>query len=353
MTRRLRIRECIARAWELFQLTWALPFKFACQRIGLPRTPQVYITSTEGWRYPVFLAHCLTAVTVIECHRRDVAFYLRVLRPRDFLCRVFVRFGAIRSSIAIENKVPAENNTILHRVQIDDGFWTAREDDHKHVLPYFAHPNFYQAGLDLAAPGMRDRSRLIRIFFSGTVDRITYTERFEFPILDRATIIDFVREEFGAQVAMNAAPGNPAAVRPIQLMVTCDVRDTTAKHRFSPGEYLDVLSRTEFVLAPPGYRVPTCHNLIEAMSVGAIPITNYAECMFPPMQHGVNCLTFSSLDGLRSAIQTALTMSTAEAAELRCGVVAFYETFLAREAVGRALLQRLPQIRPLVVNAEK
>jgi hypothetical protein len=75
--------------------------------------------------------------------------------------------------------------------------------------------------------------------------------------------------------------------------------------------------------------------------------------MFPPMQHGVNCLTFSSLDGLRSAIQTALTMSTAEVAELRCGVVAFYETFLAREAVGRALLQRLPQIRTLVVNAEK
>ena len=214
--------------------------------------------------------HCLTAVTVIECHRRDVAFYLRLLRPRDFLCRVFVRFGAIRSSIAIENKVPAENNAILHRVQIDDRFWTAREDDHKHVLPYFAHPNFYHAGLDLAAPGMRDRSRLIRIFFSGTVDRITYTERFEFPILDRATIIDFVREEFGAQVAMNAALGTPAAVRPIQLMGTCDVRDTTAKHRFSPGEYLDVLSRTEFVLAPPGYRVPTCHNLIEAMSVGAI-----------------------------------------------------------------------------------
>jgi hypothetical protein len=138
--------------------------------------------------------HCLTAVTVIECHRRDVAFYLRVLRPRDFLCRVFVRFGAIRSSIAIENKVPAENNTILHRVQIDDGFWTAREDDHKHVLPYFAHPNFYQAGLDLAAPGMRDRSRLIRIFFSGTVDRITYTERSNFlSLIARQSSTSFVR----------------------------------------------------------------------------------------------------------------------------------------------------------------
>ena len=114
-----------------------------------------------------------------------------------------------------------------------------------------------------------------------------------------------------------------------------------------------MLSRAEFVLAPPGYRVPTCHKIIAAMSVGAIPITNYAECMFPPMQHGVKCLTFSSLDGLRRAIEMALTRSAAEVAQLRHGVVAFYETFLAREAAGRALLQRLPQIRTLVVNAEK
>ena len=39
---------------------------------------------------------------------------------------------------------------------------------------------------------------------------------------------------------------------------------------------LDALAKADFFLACPGVGMPLCHNLIEAIAAGAIPILQYA-----------------------------------------------------------------------------
>ena len=38
--------------------------------------------------------------------------------------------------------------------------------------------------------------------------------------------------------------------------------------------------------------MPMCHNIIESMAVGVIPITNYPEWFDPDLEHMKNCIVF-------------------------------------------------------------
>src|SRR5260370_10572567 len=68
------------------------------------------------------------------------------------------------------------------------------------------------------------------------------------------------------------------------------------------SEWLKTLSRCEVFLAPPGISMPQCHNIIEAMAVGCIPLTNYIEWLSPPLTDGVNCFQFRDENDLRKRV---------------------------------------------------
>ncbi len=71
-----------------------------------------------------------------------------------------------------------------------------------------------------------------------------------------------------------------------------------------------------------------CHNVIEAMSVGAIPLIEYADRFAKPLEDGVNAICFRGLGGLQDALQRIDRLTTAERQRLRDNVVDFYETQL-------------------------
>jgi hypothetical protein len=81
------------------------------------------------------------------------------------------------------------------------------------------------------------------------------------------------------------------------------------------------------------------HNLIEALSVGTIPITEYPELMYPPLEDGVNCIAFRGAAGLRDAVDRALAMSAADAQRLSKGAAAYYDQYLKPDAAIRRLLE--------------
>src|SRR5439155_8625137 len=78
--------------------------------------------------------------------------------------------------------------------------------------------------------------------------------------------------------------------------------------RTDTSEWLPLLSKSSFFLCPPGTVMPWCHNLTESMSVGTIPILQYAHMCFPPLEHMKNCLAFSSMEELKKVFETALIM---------------------------------------------
>src|SRR5205823_2507023 len=83
--------------------------------------------------------------------------------------------------------------------------------------------------------------------------------------------------------------------RPIVLVTVDDRSLRISKHVLQGLDYLRFIGACDFFLAPPGCAMPLSHNLIEAMSLGAIPILNYGDYLDPPLRDGVDCLAFSTI----------------------------------------------------------
>ena len=79
--------------------------------------------------------------------------------------------------------------------------------------------------------------------------------------------------------------------------------------------------------------MPWCHNLSEAMSVGTIPILEYAHLCAPPLVHMENCLTFSGLDNVEKTLELALALDQESIATLKNNVIRYYENNLSPESI--------------------
>jgi len=91
---------------------------------------------------------------------------------------------------------------------------------------------------------------------------------------------------------------------------------------------LETLSRCDVFLAPPGVFMPLCHNAVEAMAVGCIPLTNYADWFTPRLMHMRNCIEFTDEDDLVEKAKMVLKMEPERLAAMRANVIDYYDRFL-------------------------
>ena len=62
--------------------------------------------------------------------------------------------------------------------------------------------------------------------------------------------------------------------------------------------YFKILLQTNFFIHMCGVTYPYCHNQIESMMAGCIPVTQFSDFFIPPFQHEINSLLFKTLDEL-------------------------------------------------------
>lgn len=321
------------------------------------RSGDVYVDCAGEWRYPTFLLRALRRCgdPRLEVPARDAVMAWNAVGLRDFLLRTRVLpEGAFPSAPVVVGRdpqlVPGERRSRV-RVSVD---WFAPETRAGGlVMPYFVHPELRRYEDELAE--LASGRRTIRIGFAGTMNDATYREDFSFPMLGRADVLGAVLDEHDVRVVWSRAElaGAEAEGAPIVFVAVSDSRDTTEKHVLRGRDYLAFLGRCDFVIAPPGYRMPLCHNLVEAMSVGAVPILNYAEWLHPPLQDGVNCLAFTTPEELSAAVARALELDSATLDRLRAGVADYYAEHLALESFARRLCATLDQSPTIVVNSER
>ena len=105
------------------------------------------------------------------------------------------------------------------------------------------------------------------------------------------------------------------------------------------GDWLGVLSKADFFIHMPGYIQPFCHNHVEALSVGAVPITQFPKLYRPAFEPGVNCLAFRGLDELGGVLRRVLdgTCSKAEVRAMRENAFGYYNDHLSFDSFARAL----------------
>lgn len=200
--------------------------------------------------------------------------------------------------------------------------------DHAFIQPYTMHPTLYDFGTHRNLKWLRQHPRCARIFFAGDIGwkfRIRLVQLLH-GMLPRHRMIELVQQYYGGFVDQKITdgyrPGSRSEESPPILIL--DQR----KQRSPAVLWPRFLASADFFIAGTGAYCPFAHNVIEAMSVGTIPIIEYGAYFYPELEDGVNCLGFSGKKGYLAAIQRALDMDMEAIAQMRAKVIEYYDKYL-------------------------
>jgi hypothetical protein len=170
------------------------------------------------------------------------------------------------------------------------------------------------------------------IYFAGNQKR-SYGDakmRRNFDVLSRLEILRTLADEFPSRVSASLVPADGhrsaagGAAKGDRRIVISDSRVSPV----APQDWLATLASSEFFLCCPGSSQPTCHHLVEAMSVGAIPILEYGDRVTPRLVDGETAICFRGRRGLVEAIKRIDRLDPQQIAGLRRNVARFYDQHL-------------------------
>jgi len=196
------------------------------------------------------------------------------------------------------------------------------------VMPYPMFPGQIAALDDDALCRFRQRPKA-GIFFAGN-QKSRYgrdSMRREFGLLSRLEVIETLVDAFPQRVVPLDAAGKSDRI----------VLRATHRDPIASADWVDTLSRHQFFLCCPGVSQPVCHNVIEAMSVGAIPILEYSDRFAPALIDGVNAICFQGRRGLIGAIERIDAMGDLQRDRIHRAVCEHYD----RHLCGSRFLKRL------------
>ena len=225
-----------------------------------------------------------------------------------------------RNTLVLTDHQPHDNESVWLRVGRD-------AEPNLPVMPYPMHPATLRQLPSCDLKQLRSAPRNRMVFFAGN-QKAKYGEGKigrRFGICDRVEMLNVVREHFAASVTdqllsdqIQTDQSTAPSVHPIALL------DSRAA-KIDAQQWLPILASANFFLCAPGSSQPTCHHLVEAMSVGTIPIIEYGGRMTPPLVDGETAITFTGVDGLVQAIQRALNMPAGQIAGMRTAAGNFYD----------------------------
>lgn len=207
-------------------------------------------------------------------------------------------------------------------------FWASFSQPNPIIIPYPMHPLHYDADLPVRLNTARSNKKKIRIFFSGDTEGYT-RNRINYPTakLTRVEIIDAILENMNNQIVLVSDLESQNNLLEGEYVQKCVIVEN-GKFRIDAKAWLETLSRSDFFLCPPGYVMPMCHNVIEAMAVGTIPIINYPEWLNPGLVDMENCIAFDSKADLAKKITEVLNMKREQIDEMRTRVIEYYQNNL-------------------------
>lgn len=233
------------------------------------------------------------------------------------------------------------------RFDLFSPFWTSDPI----IMPYFMHPLHFHLA-KTALPALRESNRKVRVFFCGDSENyrrvwISYPK----PKLPREPIVLAIKQRYPKCTTFNGAEIlKEILAGPFINQVLIPAANT---EHIPVEDWLPTVAKADFFLCPPGIVMPMSHNIVEAMAVGTIPITNYPEWMDPPLRDGVNCLVFSRLDDLFTSLDRALAMSPEEIKTMRANVLGYYETYLRPDRFVRRVEAHPGPDVPILIHNER
>jgi hypothetical protein len=206
------------------------------------------------------------------------------------------------------------------------------------IMPYPVHP--VQTGPDLS-PRLQEhrrQARKMRIFFSGDTEGYV-KNRIHYPTdkLPRLDVINAISEGIGNQLSLVKDEASLASLLGTDRYVNKFVLIESGGVRIEAKHWLGTLASSDFFLCPPGYIMPMCHNTVEALAVGAIPIINYPEWFTPRLEHLKNCIVFNDKSDLIDKLSSVLMMGDEQIAVMRQRAIDYYDNFLTPSSFTRRI----------------
>lgn len=280
----------------------------------------------------------------------------RNLRNKDLYLSLLVKE---RNFLSIRKK-----NLPKNRILIDDQMFSPdyfhsyfeeqnQEQNCFHIPmsfhPYMYHYNIWNHQVSFT------KARKNAIFCYGNFDKKAYLEikKTTFKVTSRTEILSFFEKKENFILLENKE-------KTLQSLTSNEfdkkyVFATRENYSLAMEDVREVLSHFNFYLCCPGVVMPLCHNVIEAMSVGTIPIIEreYAEVMYPNLQHKIHAIIFEDLQHLDQILQTEIfTFSEQEISKMRNHILEYYNEYLTPTALIKHLNKSIQDKKLIYLQAE-
>lgn len=293
----------------------------------------------------------------------EIAGWQIVMRPRPWLllnlrnrAEYIYDVDELRFSV---RQPPSSQVVITDRpgvkdaIFLDTDFFKPDKNIRSFSLPFFMHPDVYHTRLYEALPDLRDKtSRLVKVFLGGNLGEIYDTNemRDRFGLMNRSEVAKTVINWFEGKSGYFEIESSADADAVLGGKAGADV--VVMKRPLVPlPKWMELLAASEFFLAPPGLLMPFSHNIIEAMAMGTIPITEYGHMFDPPLVHGETCLAFSNEVELLGQITDALNMEAVDIDRMRQNIVQYYKENLDSAAVVAKIYERREHLERIYLIA--
>lgn len=295
-----------------------------------------FVFSFQEAGYIIFIRHRFQLIAWLNEHSKLI------------LSEPSVRLTFVEKEAVVRlSDEPGLGKTLL----LDPNYFSPSTPDSFHV-PMCMHPFMYRLGYFREATTLAHRPhRRMSIFFAGNMDTTAYSDSVItdlFNKLGRRDLYEALQQGLPAKMVHL-----PRTMKQV-LAVNSGKVVIVDKARFSvPMEQLlSTLSQFEFFLSPPGVAMPLCHNTVEAMAVGTIPILEHPELFHPPLQHAKNCIVFQGKDDMLQKVRQLLDIPP-DVSAMRNNVLEYYENYLLPTVIAEKIVRRSSKIRKLYLNAEQ
>lgn len=218
----------------------------------------------------------------------------------------------------------------------------SKQDENGHIMmPFPMHPNVYDSNQLFNLKVFQSRPRRMKLTFSGNLLKNAYANPVIhdfFNLMNRLELVDSLRKGLSAEQFKNIDHRyelkslNDYCNKFILMNWSWSSEYEFLDARVPDSEWFDFLSGSDFFLAAPGVRMPYCQNIIEAMSVGTIPIIQFNKLFDPPLIDQMTCISFYDQKSLLEAVEKIMSMSDAEISIMRRHVISYYENHLSGES---------------------
>ena len=238
----------------------------------------------------------------------------------------FFRNRTYRICLFLKGKL---NNKIVITDDTCSDFTKISFDVYNHLNSEFVFPfdifpiNYFKNTFDISKSQNAQRKHNILFAGNTSTNYRSSIKLNKFKLIDRVQLFETLKSKESSRFTYYDGIKTPKSDLLIAIWnyenINCKIESTN---------YFQILSNCNFIVAPPGVEMPMCHNLIEAMKVGTIPILQYSSYLYPALTDGHNCLTFNDKSSFLIAIKTALDMNEEFIERMRNNVIEYANNHL-------------------------